>query len=60
MNCEIKKMILTLEDIKNLCTESSFERGMEYFRMGNVSDLEQFGNKITATVAGTRDYTVTN
>jgi len=52
-------MILSTEDIKALCTETSFVRGLEYFQMGNVTDLEQFGNKITATVEGTRDYTVT-
>jgi len=52
-------MILSTEDIKKLCTESSFERGIEYFRMGNVTDLEQFGNRITATVEGTNDYKVT-
>ncbi|MBA7497384.1 hypothetical protein ES704_00112 [subsurface metagenome] len=52
-------MILSMKDIRKLCTETSFERGMEYFRMGNVTDLEQFGNKITATVEGTRDYTIT-
>ena len=52
-------MILSMKDIKKLCTETSFVRGLEYFQMGNVTDLEQFGNKITATVEGTRDYTVT-
>jgi protein-S-isoprenylcysteine O-methyltransferase Ste14 len=51
-------MILSMEDIENLCTETSFERGVDYFQMGNVTDLEQFGNKITATVEGTRDYTL--
>ncbi len=44
-----------MEDIRKLCTESSFERGIEYFRMGNVTDLEQFGNRITATVEGTKE-----
>jgi uncharacterized Zn finger protein len=48
-----------MKDIKALCTETSFVRGLKYFQMGNVTDLEQFGNKITATVEGTRDYTVT-
>jgi len=48
-----------MKDIKKLCTKTSFVRGLEYFQMGNVTDLEQFGNKITATVEGTRDYTVT-
>ena len=52
-------MILSMIDIKKLCTETSFVRGLEYFQMGNVTNLEQFGNKITATVEGTRDYTVT-
>jgi len=52
-------MIPTIEQIRKLCTESSFERGIEYFRQGSVRDLEQFGNRITATVAGTSDYEVT-
>ena len=52
-------MIPTIEQIRKLCTESSFERGMEYFGQGAVRDLEHFGNKITATVAGTSDYRVT-
>ena len=54
-----KKMILTLEDIRKLCTESSFERGIEYFKMGRVINLKQLGDKITATVEGTDDYQVT-
>jgi hypothetical protein len=54
-----EKMILTMEDIRKLCTESSFERGIEYFHRGNVTDLEQFGNRITATVIGTSNYKVT-
>jgi uncharacterized Zn finger protein len=33
-----------MKDIKNLCTETSFERGVDYFQMGNVTDLEQFVN----------------
>lgn len=52
-------MILSMEDIKALCTKTSFERGVDYFQMGYITDLEQFGNKITAMVEGTRDYTVT-
>lgn len=52
-------MILTLEDIRKLCTESSFERGIEYFQRGKVTNLEQFENKITAIVNGTNDYKVT-
>ena len=52
-------MKLTLEDIRNLCTESSFERGIEYFKMGKVISLEQADEKITAVVQGEYDYQVT-
>ncbi|MEW5766062.1 MAG: hypothetical protein AB1797_00340 [bacterium] len=52
-------MRLTLEEISELSTESSFERGQEYFQEGRVTDLKQFGDMITATVAGTKDYEVT-
>ncbi len=51
-------MKLTLDEIRELCTESSYERGLEYFHQGRVIDLEQFGKKIRATVAGTSDYKV--
>ncbi len=52
-------MIPTIEEIRKLCTESSFERGIEYFRGGSVRGLEQFGNRITSIVEGTSDYEVT-
>ena len=52
-------MKLTLKDIRNLCTESSFERDIEYFRMGKVISLEQADDKITAVVQGEYDYQVT-
>lgn len=52
-------MIPTIEQIRKLCTESSFERGIEYFHQGSVRDLEQFGNRITSVVEGTSDYEVT-
>ena len=52
-------MKLTLEDIRNLCTESSFKRGIEYFSMGKVISLEQADDKITAVVLGEYDYQVT-
>jgi len=29
-----------MKDIKKLCTKTSFVRGLEYFQMGNVTDLE--------------------
>ncbi|MCK4224923.1 MAG: SWIM zinc finger family protein [candidate division Zixibacteria bacterium] len=49
----------TIDQIRELCTESSSERGLEYLRQGRVTDLEQFGNKTTAIVAGASDYRVT-
>lgn len=52
-------MRLTLEEIRNLCTESSFERGIEYFNTGKVTNIEQSGNQINAIVKGTEDYQVT-
>ena len=52
-------MKLTLDEIRELCTESSYERGLEYFHQGRVTDLSQSGKKTTATVAGTSDYKVT-
>ncbi|MFQ6084512.1 MAG: SWIM zinc finger domain-containing protein, partial [Candidatus Aminicenantia bacterium] len=52
-------MKLTLKEIRMLSTESSFERGMEYFTQGHVKNIEQFGNKITAIVSGKQDYRVT-
>ena len=50
-----ERMIPTIEQIRKLCTESSFERGIEYFPQGSVRGLEQFGNRISATVTGTND-----
>lgn len=50
---------LTLDDIRELCTESSFERGMDYYKTGRVINIEQSGKRIIATVQGTDDYTVT-
>ncbi|ODS40636.1 MAG: hypothetical protein A7315_08000 [Candidatus Altiarchaeales archaeon WOR_SM1_79] len=49
----------TIEKIRNLCTESSFERALDYFNEHRVEDVEQFGNKVTATVSGTYEYMVT-
>ena len=52
-------MKITVEDIRRLCTESSFERGMDYYYQGSVEDLQQFGNSVTAHVVGTSNYKVT-
>jgi len=52
-------MMMATEQIRKLCTESSFERGIEYFHQDSVRSLEQFGNSITAIVEGTSNYEVT-
>jgi len=52
-------MKITVEDIRKLCTESSFERGMGYYYQGSVEDLQQFRNSVTAHVSGTSNYKVT-
>jgi len=52
-------MEISIEDIRKLCTERSFDRGIEYYRQGCVQDLEQFGSTITAYVSGTSIYKVT-
>ena len=49
----------TIDQIRELCTEESYERGQRYLRQGRVTHLERFGNKITAIVSGTADYKVT-
>ena len=49
----------TIDQIRELCTEESYERGLRYLRQGRVTHLERFGNKITAIVSGTADYKVT-
>lgn len=48
----------TIDRIRSLCTSSSFERGMEYFREGRISQLQISGNEAIATVRGTRSYRV--
>jgi len=53
------KTKLTLDEIRELCTESSFERGVNYYKTGRVINIEQSGKRIIATVQGTDDYTVT-
>lgn len=55
----MRKMKPKIEEIQDLCTESSYERGVEYFHEGRVRDLVQSGQRITASVEGTRKYSVT-
>lgn len=51
-------MKLDIEEIKSLCTESSYERGVDYFRKGRVRDIIRSRNRITASVVGTQKYSV--
>lgn len=50
---------LTLEKIRSLCTEDSFERGLQYFEGGRIRQVDFFGDTITAVVQGTENYRVT-
>ena len=52
-------MKISIEDIRRLCTERSFTRGMDYYHQGCVQDFDQFGSTITAYVSGTSIYKVT-
>lgn len=52
-------MRLTIEKIRSLCTEDSFERGLKYFEEGKVRQVDFFGDMITAVVQGTENYRVT-
>ena len=54
----MKNMKVSLDKIRGYCTESSFERGREYFEEGLVEGVEQYESEITAYVAGTQKYKV--
>ncbi len=49
----------TRDVIRNLCTAQSFQRGVSYAEDGRVQDLTVEGQKITATVRGSREYRTT-
>lgn len=48
----------TREEIRGLCTEQSFERGVNYHHRGRIQELDIDGEEIRATVRGSRDYDV--
>lgn len=48
----------TREEIRSLCTEQSFERGVDYYDQDRVLELHVDGEEITATVRGSSDYRV--
>jgi len=48
----------TREEIRSLCTEQSFERGVNYHHQDRVQELEIDGDEIRATVRGSNYYDV--
>lgn len=46
------------EEIRSLCTEQSFERGINYYRGDRITELRVDGGEVRATVRGTHDYDV--
>ncbi len=50
--------VLTREDIRGLCTDQSFQRGVNYHEDGRVLRLDVDGNSVHATVQGRRAYEV--
>jgi len=48
-----------IDGIRQSCTESSFERGLDYFKQGRVKSMAQYRSTITAKVMGTSMYKVT-
>jgi hypothetical protein len=48
----------TREEIRSLCTEQSFERGINYYHQDRVQELEVDSDEIRATVRGSSYYDV--
>ncbi|MCF6296387.1 MAG: hypothetical protein L3J08_00115 [Flavobacteriaceae bacterium] len=48
----------TINDIEQMATNSSFERGEDYFISGDVQDVTKSGNRFDAVVYGSRKYKV--
>ncbi len=48
----------TRDEIRSLCTQQSFERGVNYHEQGRVLELDIDGDEIRATVRGSSDYDV--
>ncbi|MDL0135758.1 SWIM zinc finger family protein [Halobacterium salinarum] len=48
----------TREAIRSLCTEQSFDRGVDYWNQGRIQGLNVDGGEISATVRGSHDYDV--
>ncbi|UPW01372.1 SWIM zinc finger family protein [Halorussus gelatinilyticus] len=52
-------MTVAERDIRDLCTEAVFERGVTYREEGRIHQLTRTGETVTALVQGTRRYNVT-
>lgn len=48
----------TRDEIRSLCTEQSFERGITYYNQDRILELAVDGREVTATVRGSSDYQV--
>lgn len=48
----------TRKEIRGLCTEQSFERGINYWKNGRIQEFDVDGGRIRATVRGSNDYDV--
>lgn len=45
-------------EIRSLCTEQSFDRGVDYWQRGRIEELDVDDGSIRATVRGSTDYAV--
>ncbi|MCG6938974.1 MAG: SWIM zinc finger family protein, partial [Gammaproteobacteria bacterium] len=52
------KLPVSNEHLIRLAGKPAFNRGVDYFKSGNVLKLKQKGNVVTAEVAGTEVYRV--
>jgi len=53
-----QKVLFTIEDVEQLATSSSFDRGYDYFESGEVLKIERNGNLFEGTVYGSKKYKV--
>lgn len=51
--------IITEKRLRSMADSARFQRGQEYYQGGAVTGLRQYRGRVSATVAGSRDYRVT-
>lgn len=51
--------IITEQRLRSIADSPRFQRGQEYYQGGAVTGLRQYRGRVSATVAGSRDYQVT-